>query len=192
MLREDVQKTIDKRVKLLVREISRDCKSMPGLMQASDRISNTINKLFYLKATKQISKKKYTIEITVWQRAQKELYKNYLILLLDAQSRDAETENQKGSYRYKARFDITVENIHLVKGYDLLCKVGVYNRQNNPTGVVKDHRFSIKSGKLLGLDPRRLGNINNCEFLTYNDNLKKSSNNSISLEEFNKFCPAYG
>jgi len=51
---------------------------------------------------------------------------------------------------------------------------------------------SIKSGKLLGIEPERLGNINNCEFLTYNDNLKKSSNNMYSLEEFNKICPAYG
>lgn len=90
----------------------------------------------------------------------------------------------KKSYRYKARFIITIDNIAYIKGYELLQKFGFYNRQHNPLGVVRDHRFSIKSGIDLNIPPEYLGHINNCEFLSNKDNIIKSSNNSITLQEF--------
>lgn len=97
-----------------------------------------------------------------------------------------ESQNNKclPSYRYLARFIITPQNVSLIKGYELLQKNGYYNK-DNPNGVVKDHRFSIYDGQSLGINPRLLGNIYNCEFLSFKDNLRKGRNSSISLEEFN-------
>ena len=77
-----------------------------------------------------------------------------------------------------------MDNIEYVKGYDLLQRIGFYNKNTNPNGVVRDHRFSIKSGIIANIPPEFLGNINNCEFLPHKNNLIKSDKNSISLEEF--------
>jgi hypothetical protein len=173
-----------------LKRLSKNCKTVEGIKRTSDRVQNTIDKLHRLKKSGEISNRKFTLALYVQQRSQKELYNQRLILLNNAQN--AEVKLDKTSYRYKARFNITVQNIETIKGYSLLCSLGFYNKINNPNGVVKDHRFSIKSGMLLNIPAEQLGNINNCEFLSYYDNLKKSSNNSISLEEFNKICPPLG
>lgn len=105
------------------------------------------------------------------------------------------TPEEKSSYRYKARFNITWENIRYIEGYELLQKIGFYNREINPNGAVKDHRFSIKSGIDLNIPPKYLGNTANCEFLSFKDNIKKSSSNSITFEEFcnlTSYCPSSG
>lgn len=105
------------------------------------------------------------------------------------------TAEEKSSYRYRARFNITWENIRYIEGYELLQKIGFYNRETNPNGAVKDHRFSIKSGIDLNIPPEYLGNTANCEFLSFKDNIKKSSNNSITFEEFcnlTSYCPSSG
>lgn len=86
-------------------------------------------------------------------------------------------------YRYKARFIITPENIKEIKGYKLLQKLGFYNKDTNPNGVVMDHRYSIYDGIKNNIDPSILGKIKNCEFLYYQDNLRKSKTSSISLSE---------
>ena len=87
------------------------------------------------------------------------------------------------SYRNKCRFKLKLEELQYIKGYSLLEKYGWYNRETNPTGVVKDHRISVKFGYDNNLDPYLLSNSANCEFLTFTDNLKKSSKCSISYEE---------
>lgn len=105
------------------------------------------------------------------------------------------TPEEKSSYRYKARFNITWENIRYIEGYELLQKIGFYSRETNPNGAVKDHRFSIKSGIGLNIPPKYLGNTANCEFLSFKDNIKKSSSNSITFEEFcnlTSYCPSSG
>ena len=85
-------------------------------------------------------------------------------------------------YRYNARFNINVNNIHLVKGYDLLLKFGKYDPKFNPLGVVKDHRVSIKYGFDNNIDPKIIGHIKNCEFIQNHINLSKSFKSSISLK----------
>jgi hypothetical protein len=86
-------------------------------------------------------------------------------------------------YRYKARFILTNEELIRVKGYDLLSSKGLYNRENNILGVVKDHRLSIKFGFENSIDPKVIGHPANCEFLYYSQNASKGSNSSITLEE---------
>ena len=181
---------VDRLVESNIKRLKKNRSTIEGVKRTSNRVENSINKLYRLKATGGISNTKFKLALCVWQRTQKELYNYRLVLLNKAQ--EAELEEDKASYRYRARFKITVDNIETIKGYNLLCSLGFYSKINNPNGVVKDHRFSIKSGMLLGIPAEQLGNINNCEFLSYQNNLKKSSNNSITLEEFNKICPPLG
>lgn len=85
-------------------------------------------------------------------------------------------------YRYKARFNIN-KDLTKIKGYNLLVKYGFYNKNNNTTGCVLDHRVSIKYGIDNNIDPTILGHLANCEFLSYIDNLKKGSKCSISYKQ---------
>lgn len=155
--------------------LKRKCKDVESIYKVSLEIENSINKLQSI----ELSKTKYNIELFGWQKTQKTLLNN-----VDAILENIKRPLDKSTYRYKASFNITLDNIEHIKGYSLLQKLGFYNRQTNPNGVVKDHRFSIKSGILLNIPPKYLGHIDNCEFLTYEDNLVKSSNNSISLDDF--------
>lgn len=108
------------------------------------------------------------------------------ILIQEALLSSNKNKNTDHNYRYKARFKNLTSNLHKVKGYSLLCKYGFYNRVNNPDGCVLDHRVSIKFGKDNNISPEVLGHLANCEFLLYKDNIKKSSNCSISLEQLKK------
>ena len=91
--------------------------------------------------------------------------------------------NFEKSYRYRARFKIKPKDLPNIKGYKLLQKLGYYNKDTNPKGVVMDHRYSIKDGIDNKINPEILGKLYNCEFLTHKENIRKSSNSSITLEE---------
>jgi hypothetical protein len=95
------------------------------------------------------------------------------------------------SYRYLASFKITPYNIRHIRGYHLLLEKGKYNKDSNPNGVVKDHMISIKYGEDNSVDPQIIGHIMNCEFLSNIDNLKKSSDCSLSLMELNSRIKKY-
>lgn len=127
------------------------------------------------------------IEVKNLQRVSKTL-KNIIPVLLEDLFEEENppplTASEKQRYRYLARFKITAQNVASIRGYELLQKVGYYNAITNSNGVVKDHRFSIKSGISMKIPPEFLGNLNNCEFILYKDNLLKSSDNSLSLENF--------
>lgn len=162
------------------------CTSVTAILTESkalqEEVSNIQAELSCLCPTKNNrAYKKCKLKLKRAVKAQKSLGNAAQAILASAQE-DASLNKQ--SYRYKARFVINGENISYIKGYELLQKVGFYNRINNPLGVVRDHRFSIKSGMDLNIPPEYLGNISNCEFLLFKDNLVKSSSNSISLEEF--------
>ena len=162
--------------------LKKKCKTLSLVHLVSSEIENSINKLERLHYNKDISNNRYRIELFGWQKAQKTLLSNLDLILSSLK----DEEIDKSSYRYKAKFNITLDNIEDIKGYELLQRLGYYNKDSNSKGVVKDHRLSIKTGITLKIPPNYLGNINNCEFLTYKDNITKSSNNSILLEEFCK------
>ena len=89
----------------------------------------------------------------------------------------------KQEYRYRTRFKISPRDLPNIKGYDKLLQFGYYNKDTNPNGVVKDHRYSIKNGLENNIEPETLGQLHNCEFLTFQENLQKSSKSSITLTE---------
>ena len=94
------------------------------------------------------------------------------------------TNTYKANYRYLARFKFYIStDLSKIKGYDLLKKLGFYNKDNNSQGCVLDHRLSIHYGLTNKIEPHILGHLCNCEFLSYSDNLLKSSNSSITYEQ---------
>lgn len=171
----------NKRAKRLFKSIRFKAKKQ-GLQKASEYLEAKILEL----KNRNLSNRQYRINISIYEKVQSELHK---ILPVLVEQLYVYSKIDKSSYRYKARFTITLDNISEIKGYNLLQKYGYYNKNTNPTGVVKDHRFSIKSGIDAKIPPKYLGNINNCEFLLYKDNILKSSKNSIS---FNEFCSLTG
>lgn len=86
-------------------------------------------------------------------------------------------------YRYLCRFKLENIPLELIKGYNLLCKLKIYNRKYNPNGVVKDHRLSIKEAFDNKYSPSVIGHPANCEFLTEYSNIKKSDKSSITYQE---------
>lgn len=164
------------------------CNSSEGVQKASKELDEEIFKL------KKLSGKNNKNKLKRYEKVKKAL-SIAIYNILEAIRDEDFSYIDKSSYRYNARFTITWENIRYIKGYELLQKVGFYNRETNPNGVVKDHRFSIKSGIDLNIPPEYLGCSTNCEFLRFKDNLIKSSNNSITFEEFcelTSYCPPSG
>lgn len=92
------------------------------------------------------------------------------------------TLHGKDYYRRSCRF-ILDENIEFIDGYNLLKKYGWYKKDINENGVVKDHKYSVNQGYLNRIDPSIMSHPMNCEFLFVKDNLKKSDQCSISLNE---------
>lgn len=89
-------------------------------------------------------------------------------------------------YRPNAEFQF---NINLYKDkfeFDLIEKHGWYspsNKGNNLNGVSKDHLYSVKDGFINNIDTEIIKHPANCKLMIHNENNKKNSNSSITLEE---------
>lgn len=75
-----------------------------------------------------------------------------------------------------------------VKGQELVKDLGFYNGKTNKNGLVRDHRFSRKSGFDFGVFPEILKHPVNCEFIKHGDNIRKRqskniNSDSLSLED---------
>jgi hypothetical protein len=116
----------------------------------------------------------------------KSIAKLYIDQALEEQQWILEPEYKKSSkdkYRYLCRFNIQSNILPFIKGYDLLCKFGLYCKEYNPHGVVKDHRYSVAAGFKNHVSPDILKHLANLEFLLVADNIKKSDTCSVSLEQ---------
>ena len=70
-----------------------------------------------------------------------------------------------------------------IKGIEKIKDIKIYNKDNNRNGLVRDHRFSRRSGFNLGIFPEILRHPANCELIRHSDNIKKRGKNSIELHE---------
>lgn len=110
----------------------------------------------------------------------------YLLVQQALESQDSiiKYKSSKSRYRYEARFKFYMStDLSKIKGYALLQDKGFYNRNTNPNGCVLDHRLSIHYGIQNNIAPTIIGHLANCEFLSYSDNLIKSSTSSVTLEQ---------
>lgn len=88
---------------------------------------------------------------------------------------------------YKEQCHFNLANIiHLIEGYDLLEKFGMYHRITNKEGVVRDHMVSVDYGWQHKIDPSIISHPANCRFISHKENARKSRTCSISLDELNQ------
>lgn len=76
----------------------------------------------------------------------------------------------------------------LVDHRGVLREHGIFHYRKNPSGLVRAHRFSRRSGFRSGVFPEIMHHPENCELITHADNVRKSASktipsDSISLEE---------
>lgn len=76
--------------------------------------------------------------------------------------------------------------IEKVKGYSILQERGMYHKNINPTGVVRDHRISVHYGFINNIDPKIISHPANCEFVLHSANAKKTWKNSCTVDELMK------
>ena len=69
------------------------------------------------------------------------------------------------------------QNIKSLDNYDKRGKAGVQGAYH------LDHKFSINEGFKQGIEPEIIANINNLEFIPWEENIKKLNKCSISLNE---------
>lgn len=88
-------------------------------------------------------------------------------------------EKYIGEYKiyYNKVINITEkQNLKSLKDYNKRGKAGIKNAYQ------LDHKYSIYEGFKNGIDPEIIGNINNLEFIPYEENIKKHKNCSINIE----------
>lgn len=90
--------------------------------------------------------------------------------------------NQKIIYKTKCKFSFNPNEI-LVPGYELFIKSGMYHPVKNPFGAVRDHMLSKEYGYIHNIDPSIISHPANCQFITNNENIRKSTNSCISHDE---------
>ena len=93
-----------------------------------------------------------------------------------------QTRLAKTIYREKCSFNLA-GCVERIKVYELLKINGMYHKNTNPAGVVRDHRVSVNYGFVNNIDPLIISHPANCEFLFHRDNASKSRKNSCTLEE---------
>ena len=168
----------------------RDCKELLLTCKSLQDIKTLKESLLEQKLNLQIAYENKSISYNQFNKRSNKLDytisyfgSNLVSVFIETGLQEILNKNNPQSYRYKARFIIRPCDLPSIKGYELLQKLGYYNKESNPNGVVMDHRYSIKSGISNNVKPEILGKLFNCEFLTYKDNLLKSCNNSINLSD---------
>jgi len=173
-----------------ISSLLKNVNTLQGLKVCLSKCDQQIHNLSIMRKnlTKKHAKEKNSIrrEMKFWYLFRNRIYltsEMWVNDALDEQLYQIIPEHERTSitkYRYLARFRLNAVELNRVIGYDKLVKYGWYS-STNPTGVVKDHRLSIKFGFENKIDPKILSHPCNCEFLTFKENGLKSDNCSIGL-----------
>lgn len=94
------------------------------------------------------------------------------------------SEYQK--YHRDCQFDFALSDYPDKFDFNLLEKFGCYkakNRGDNPNGISRDHMISIRYGFINNIDSSIIKHPANCNLMRHNDNVRKFTKCSISLEE---------
>lgn len=89
-------------------------------------------------------------------------------------------------YRHLCRFTFNVYDYPEEFPLKLLEEYGWYtpaNRGNNLKGVSRDHKISVDWGLLHNIDPYIISHPANCELMLHDDNNKKKTKCSLTIEE---------
>lgn len=89
-------------------------------------------------------------------------------------------------YRQACMFKFALQNYPDEFDFSLVKQYGWYspkNKKNNPSGVTRDHMYSVKSGFDNKVLPEIIAHPANCQLMLYVDNVSKNKKSSITLEE---------
>lgn len=89
-------------------------------------------------------------------------------------------------YRRNCEFDFKFEEQYKIENIELLNENKVYNPKTNKNGWVKDHMFSVWDGWKHPdgpVDPAIISHLANCKIMLQQENAKKHTDSSITLEE---------
>lgn len=85
-------------------------------------------------------------------------------------------------YRMKCQFRFKPKHYPYIDGFDKFKQLGMWSI-DNPAGVARDHKVSIKFGFVNSIDPDIIAHPANCEFIPFRKNSSKGSECSITLEQ---------
>jgi hypothetical protein len=91
--------------------------------------------------------------------------------------------NDSLTYREACRFTFNLKDYPTEFDLSLLAKQGMFNPKTNKTGVSRDHRLSISTGKDNRVDPKIMSHPANCQLMLHSENKKKQHHSSITLQE---------
>jgi len=106
----------------------------------------------------------------------REALKNYNIKIGRANN------DEKAKYWEACRFKFGILDYPMILGYNLISELGIYHPTNNPTGVSRDHMFSISEGYQLNIPADIISHPANCHIIPQRLNEVKNSNSSITYD----------
>ena len=89
-------------------------------------------------------------------------------------------------YKIRCKFNFDVKNYPNLLTLELIEQHGWYsakNKKDNPNGISRDHKFSVKQGFLENVDPYYISHPVNCALTPHTINQRKYTNCSITLEQ---------
>lgn len=99
---------------------------------------------------------------------------------------DKKNMTELNFYKSQCSFDFNLNDFKEEFDFELIKKFGWYsakNRGNNLGGVSRDHMYSINEGFKKKIDAKIISHPANCKLMIHNDNSKKWTNSSITLDE---------
>lgn len=97
-------------------------------------------------------------------------------------------EEQK-IYRSQAKFKFALSSYPNEFEFNLIKESGWYKASNhgdNLKGISRDHMFSVDEGYKQGIDPYLISHPANCKLMKHEDNFKKLTKCSITIDELQK------
>lgn len=98
--------------------------------------------------------------------------------------RDKMNEYQK--YRLDSNFKFNLADFPDEFDFSLITEHGWYsptNKNNNLSGVSRDHMFSVRDGFERSIDPKLISHPANCRLILHTDNISKNKKSIITIEE---------
>ena len=94
--------------------------------------------------------------------------------------------NKKVIYKIACKFKFNIYQYLNIPGFDLLMERGIHNYKTNKDGVVRDHIVSREYGWIHQIPVEIINHPANCQFITNNENVKKSADSHLSYDELIK------
>lgn len=102
---------------------------------------------------------------------------------------DRKHMNKYQIYYRECQFNFNLNDYSNEFDFNLIKKHGWYRAKNNGdnlSGISRDHMFSIKEGFENGIDAKIIAHPANCKLMVHNENKRKHTKSSITIEELNR------